>query len=165
MATDPFERRGWHLELGGHGAIEAWTFNTSHERLAGLDAGFTYGLGRGIVLTTSWPLTYVSQRGVDAWMMGATFGVRGRIYHRPRWSLFVGGSVGVSDADTIVPPGGTRFNYLAIGTVGVTLTIRPRIHLLSGADLVHISNGNLAGRNRNPDIEAIGPRVALLLAF
>lgn len=163
--ANPFERRGWHFELGARGALEAWNYNISYERLAGAEVGLTYGLRNGLVLTTSWPLTYVEQRGVNACIMGATFGVRGRIYSRPRWSLFAGGQVGVSDADTIVPPRGTRFNYLAIGMVGVTARIRPGLHLLAGAEVVHISNGGYAGRDRNPDIEAIGPRVGILVGF
>jgi hypothetical protein len=162
---DPFERRGWHVELGVRGALEAWNFNISYERLGGAEAGLTYGLRNGLVLTTSWPVTYVEQRGVNACMMGATVGVRGRIYRHPRWTLFAGGQVGASDADTIVPPRGTRFNYLAIGTVGVTARIRPGLHLLAGAEVVHISNGGYAGRDRNPDIEAIGPKIALLMGF
>jgi opacity protein-like surface antigen len=174
--ADPFERRGWHLELGGRGALEAWNYNISHEELVGISAGFTYGLRDGLVFTAGWPLTYVSQRGVDALIMGGTFGVRGRIYRRPRWSLFAGGEVGVSDADTNVPPRGTHFNYLAIGTVGVTIRLRrdsgaarpagPNgLYLLAGAEVIHVSNGGFAGRDRNPDIEAIGPRIGLLLAF
>jgi hypothetical protein len=43
QADDPFARRGWHLELDGRGALEAWNYNISHEELAGIYAGFTYG--------------------------------------------------------------------------------------------------------------------------
>ncbi len=164
-AEDPFARRGWHLDFGGQGALEAWNYNGSHEELGLVATGFTYGLRDGLVLTASWPLFYVSQRGVDAGMMGATFGVRGRIVRGPRWSIFLSGAVGVSDADTFVPPRGTRFNYLAIGGFGVTMRLHRGIHGLAGLDLIHISNGGFAGRDRNPDIEAIGPRVGVLLAF
>jgi hypothetical protein len=172
QTDDPFARRSWHLELEGRGALEAWNYNISHEELAGIHVGFTYGLRDGLVFTAGWPLTYVSQRGVDALIMGGTFGVRGRIYRRPRWSLFAGGEVGVSDADTFVPPRGTRFNYLAIGTVGASVRLRGSaaaarsgVHLLAGLEVIHVSNGGFAGRDRNPDIEAIGPRVGLLIAF
>jgi opacity protein-like surface antigen len=164
-ADDPFARRGWHLELGGRGALEAWNYNISHEELFGIAPGLTYGLRNGLVLTLSWPLTYVSQRGVDAYVMGATFGVRERIYRRRRWSLFLGGELGVSEADTIVPPRGTRFNYLAQGTVGATVRLARGLHALAGIELTHVSNGGHAGRNRNPDIEAIGPRVGVLMGF
>jgi hypothetical protein len=164
-ASDPFARRGWHLALAGHGALEAWNYNISHEELLGISAGLTYGLRDGLVFTAGWPLTYVSQRGVNAVIMGGTFGVRGRIHRGHRWSLFAGGEVGVSDADTPTPPHGTRFNYLAIGTVGVTARMRPGVHLLAGAQVIHVSNGGYAGRDRNPDIEAIGPTLGILMAF
>ena len=163
--ADPFARRGWNIELDARGALEAWNYNISHEELVGLYAGLTYGLRDGLVFTAGWPLTHVWQRGVDASIMGGTFGIRGRVYRRQRWSLFAGGEVGVSGADTFVPPRGTRFNYLAIGTVGVTLRLRRSAHLLAGADVIHVSNGGFAGRDRNPDIEAIGPRIGLLLGF
>jgi hypothetical protein len=165
QTDDPFARRGWHLELDGRGALEAWNYNISHEKLFGGYVGLTYGLSDGLVFTAGWPMTYVSQRGVDAVIMGGTFGVRGRMYRRPRWSLFAGGEVGVSDADTYVPPRGTRFNYLAIGIVGVQARVRRGVHLLTGLEVIHVSNGGFAGRDRNPDIEAIGPRVGLLVAF
>ncbi len=164
-ATDPFARRGWHLELGGHGALEAWNYNISHEELAGLVPGITYGVRDGLVLTGSWPMYFVSQRGVDAYLVGATFGVRGRIYRRERWAAFLEMKVGVSGADTYVPPRGTRFNYLAFGGCGLTMRIRPGVHWLAGLEWIHVSNGGFAGRDRNPDIEAIGPRVGVLIGF
>jgi hypothetical protein len=164
-AIDPWARRGWHLELGGHGALEAWNYNISHEELVGLVPGITYGLRDGLVLTGSWPLYFVSQRGTDAYLVGATFGVRGRVYRRERWAAFLELKVGVSDADTFVPPRGTRFNYLAFGGAGFTMRLGRGIHGLAGLEWIHLSNGGFAGRDRNPDIEAIGPRLGMLIAF
>jgi hypothetical protein len=162
---DPFARRGWHLELGGHGALEAWNYNISREEMAGVVPGLTYGLRRGLQLTASWPLYFVSQRGVDAYLMGATIGVRGRIYRRDRWAAFLELKVGVSESDTYVPPRGTQFNYLAHGGAGITMRLRRGVHGLAGLEWIHVSNGGFAGRDRNPDIEAIGPRVGVLVAF
>jgi hypothetical protein len=164
-ADDPFARRGWHLELAGHGALEAWNYNISHEEMVGLVPGFAYGVRDGLQLVASWPMYFVSQRGVDASLVGATFGVRGRIYRRERWTTYLELKIGVSDADTYVPPRGTRFNYLAIGGGGVTLRLGRGIHGLAGLEWIHLSNAGHAGRSRNPDIEAIGPRVGVLIAF
>jgi hypothetical protein len=164
-ADDPFARRGWHLELGAHGALEAWNYNISHEEMLGLVAGLTYGLRDGLQLTASWPMYLVSQRGPDAYAVGATFGIRGRIYRRQRLNVYLEMKVGVSDADTYVPPRGTRFNYVVMGGGGATIRIRRGIHALAGLELVHLSNGGFAGRSRNPDIEAIGPRLGVLIAF
>ena len=164
-ADDPFARRGWHLELGGHGALETWNYNISREELYGLDVGLTYGLGNGITLRASWPLYYVAQRDTNAYLLGTTIGVRARIYRRGRVSIFLEGELGVSEADTLVPPRGTRFNYLALGGAGCTTRLAPGLHLLTGLKLLHLSNNGLAGRDRNPDIEAVGPHVAVLVGF
>ena len=105
----------WHLELGGHAALETWNYNTSHEELFGMRAGLSYGLGKGITLLAGGSLYYVDQRGVDGCLMDATVGIRGRVFRRGRVSLFLEGEVGVSESDTYVPPRGTRFNYVALG--------------------------------------------------
>ena len=162
---DPFARRAWNLQLAGHGASEAWNYNISHEELWGIVPGFTYGVGRGLAVTATWPMYYVAQRGPDVWMVAATIGVRGRLYRRGRVSAFWEVDMGVSKAETYIPPRGTRFNYLAGGGAGATVRLRPGTHLLAGLRWIHISNNGLAGRDRNPDIEAIGPQVGVLIAF
>lgn len=163
--ADPFISRGWHLELGGHGALETWNYNISHEELYGIRAGLTYGLFDGVVLTAGWPLYYVAQRGVDGYLLGATAGLRGRIHRWRKVSAFLEFELGVSEADTAVPPRGTRFNYVVLGGAGATVRLRPAFHLLAGMKWIHVSNYGLAGRHRNPDIEAVGPHAALLLRF
>jgi len=165
VPDDPLGRRGWHLELTGHGALETWNYNGNHEEMAGEFAGITYGIRDGLALKIASPLYYVWQRGTDGYLFGLTWGVRGRLLRRPRWSAFWEFEVGVSESDTHVPPRGTRFNYLAIGGGGVTVRLRPGVHALGGLRWVHVSNNSLAGRDRNPDIEAIGPTIGVLLGF
>ena len=162
---DPFATRGWHLELGGHWAPETWNYNRSREVIEGLRAGVTYGVGNGITLLAAGPLYHVSQRGVDGYLLGATFGVRGRVLRRRRLAAYLEFEVGVSESDTFVPPGGTRFNYLALGGAGTTIRLGHGIHLVAGLKWTHVSNNSLAGRSRNPDIEAVGPYTSLLIAF
>lgn len=164
-AGDPFARRGWHLELGLYGALEAWNYNGSHEELSAIVTGLGYGLGKSVVLVGRGLTSYVGQRGPDGLLLGATIGARGRIYRRPSWSLFWETDIGISHADTYVPLRGTRFNYLALGGVGATVRLRHDLHLLSSLRWIHISNGGLAGRDRNPDIEAVGLHLGVLLAF
>ncbi len=165
VTSDPFADRGWNLELALHGAAEAWNYNSSREEMYGLSAGLTYGLRGGLVLAARAPLYYVSQRGIDAMLLGATIGVRGRVYRRGRLAVFLEIDVGISDADTATPPRGTRFNYLALGGAGATLTLRPGVHVLASLRWAHVSNAGLAGRDRNPDIEAAGPQVGILVGF
>ena len=164
-AADAFSRRGWHLELSVHAASETWNYNISHETLIGVSAGVTYGLRDGLVLTAAGPLYYVDQRGADAYLLGATFGIRQRVYRARRVSAFVEFDVGVSKADSITPPRGTQFNYLAVGGAGATVRLRPGLRLLASLRWIHVSNNSLAGPSRNPDIEAIGPQVGLLIEF
>lgn len=162
---DPFVRRAWTLELGSHGAVETWNYNISHENMLSAFTGVTYGVGKGVVLKMGSPLYYVWQRRTDGYLLGLTWGVRGRILRRSRWSAFWEADVGVSESDTYVPPGGTRFNYLALGGAGITMKLRPGVHALAGLRWVHVSNNGLAGRSRNPDIEAVGPTFGVLLSF
>lgn len=162
---DPFARRVWAVELGGQVELEAWNYNLNHEEIYGVSTGFTYGLGKGVVLTVAWPFSYVSQRGVDALVLGGTIGVRGRVYRRARLSVYWEFGVGVSDADTSIPPRGTTFNYIAQGGGGVTVRLAHGFHALAALRWIHFSNNGLAGRDRNPDIEAIGAQVGVLMPF
>ena len=153
------------MEFQGHGAIETWNYNVSHENMSGVMPGFTYGLGKGTVLTVHAPVYYVEQRGPDAVLLGVTWGVRSRVLRRNRASLFWEVEVGLSKSDAFTPPGGTRFNYLALGAAGVTWRVARQTHVLTGLKWVHVSNNSLAGRGRNPDIEAVGPYVGVLKRF
>jgi Lipid A 3-O-deacylase (PagL) len=162
---DPFARRAWALELSGQVELEAWNYNLNHEEIYGVAPGLTYGLGRGVVLTLAGPFSYVSQRGIDGLVLGGTAGARGRVYRRAAISVFWEFAVGVSQADTNVPPRGTRFNYIAQGGGGVTIGLGRGLHALGGVRWIHFSNNGLAGRDRNPDIEAIGVHVGVLMPF
>lgn len=163
--TDPFADAGWHLEISTDLALETWNYNGNREEMYGVVTGFTYGLRDGLVLTASAPLYYVSQRGVDAFLLGGTFGVRGRIFRARRSSVFAEFQLGISQADTATPPRGTRFNYLALGGAGVVVPVTRHTHVLAALKWVHVSNASLAGRDRNPDIEAVGPRIGVLIGF
>jgi len=79
-------------------------------------------------------------------------------------AIFVG-SIETVWASEITPPRGTRFNYLALGTIGAIVPLGRGLHLMAGARLIHVSNNGLAGRDRNPDIEALGPQVGILRRF
>lgn len=162
---DPFAGGRWHFEVQSHAALEAWNYNTSHEELYGLQEGITYGLRDGLVLTATQRIAYVSQRANDSWLLGIAAGLRGRVYRRGRLSVFLEFQAGISDAAIAAPPRGTRFNYLASGAAGAVVRLRSRVSLVSSLQWIHVSNNSLKGPSRNPDIEAIGPTVGLLVAF
>jgi hypothetical protein len=162
---DPFANARWRAEFFAQAAIEAWNYNPSHEELYGLVQGVTYGLRDGLVLVARQRLYYVSQRRNDSRLLGLTTGLRGRVYRRGRTSVFLQFDVGISDAAVALPPGGTRFNYLAIGGGGVMMRINRRLQAVAALEVIHVSNAGLAGNDRNPDIEAIGPSLGLSIGF
>jgi hypothetical protein len=164
-APDPFAARAWHFETEAVAAVEAWNYNISHEEVYGLGQGVTYGLKNGLMLRANQRFAYVSQRAEDAVLLALTIGVRGRIYQRGRFSAFLQGDLGISHTAIATPPRGTRFNYLAIGGAGALIGLRPRVHLVTTLQLIHVSNASLKGPSRNPDIEAIGPSIGLLFRF
>lgn len=163
--ADPFAAHTWRFEADTSALLEAWNYNGSHEELYGISEGVSYGLREGFLLTLHQRIWYVSQRANDSYVLGLTFGFRGRVWHRGRAAGFLEGNLGFSDAAIAAPPRGTRFNYLAIGSGGVLVRLTPRTQALAGLQLVHISNASLKGPGRNPDIEAIGPRIGLLVRF
>jgi hypothetical protein len=163
--ADPFAARAWHFETEAVAAFEVWNYNISHEELYGLSQGVTYGLRRGLVLRANQRFAYVSQRAEDAVLLGLTIGLRGRVYQRGRFSAFLQGDLGISYTAIATPPRGTRFNYLAIGGAGALIGLRPRLHLVTALQLIHVSNASLKGPSRNPDLEALGPSIGLLVKF
>jgi hypothetical protein len=162
---DPFAAHRWHAEFALQAALEAWNYNTSHEELYGLQQGVTYGLRNGLVLMARQRLFYVSQRLNDTRILGLTGGLRARVYRSGRVSAFLQFDMGISDAAIATPPRGTRFNYLASGGGGAVVRLNSPLHLVTSLDLIHISNAGVKGPDRNPDIEAIGLTLGLLIGF
>ncbi len=162
---DAFANGRWRAEFFAQAAIEAWNYNPSHEELYGLVQGVTYGLRDGLVLMVRQRIYYISQRRNDSRLLGLTSGLRARVYRRGRTTGFLQFDVGISDAAVALPPGGTRFNYLAIGGGGVMVRINGRLQAVAALEVIHVSNAGLAGHDRNPDIEAIGPSLGLSIGF
>jgi hypothetical protein len=163
--VDPFAAHRWHVETEAVGALEVWNYNGHHEELYGLSEFVTYGLKDGLVLRAGQRFAYVSQRAEDAVLLGLTFGLRGRVWQRGRVAAFLQGDLGISYTAIATPPRGTRFNYLAIGGGGMMVRVRPRIHLVTTLQLIHVSNSGIEGAGRNPDTEALGPSVGMLIRF
>jgi hypothetical protein len=162
---DPFARGAWNFQLAAHSAFEIWNYNGNHEEMYGFVPGISYGLSDAVAFVVTFPMYYVDQRGVDAAFQGISWGLRSRVYRRGRASIFFDVEVGVSYADTYTPPRGTRFNYLALGTVGTIVRVKRGLDLMAGVRLAHVSNNGLAGRDRNPDIEALGLHIGVLRRF
>lgn len=162
---DPFTRGQWHFEADATAAFELWNYNISHEDLFGLNQTVGYALRDGFIVRGSQRFAYVSQRAEDAVLLGLTTGLRWRIAQRGRLSGFLQGDLGISYTAIAAPPRGTRFNYLAIGGGGVMVRLTPRLFAVGTLELIHVSNGGLRGRSRNPDIEALGPSFGVCVRF
>jgi hypothetical protein len=163
--ADAFAKGRWRAEFLAEAALEAWNYNPSHEELYGLTQGVSYGLRDGLVLIVRQRLFYISQRRNDSRLLGITSGLRARVYRHGRTSGFLQFDLGVSDAAVALPPGGTRFNYVAIGGGGMMMQINQRIQAIAVVEVIHISNAGIAGPDRNPDIEAIGPSLGVTIGF
>jgi hypothetical protein len=163
--ADPFARGGWNLELLGQALAEAWNYNANHEDLFGLSTGFTYGVRDGLMFIAATPMFNVTQRTSNAALIAITGGIRKRIARIRQAAGFVELAVGVSRAEGYVPPRGTQFNYVFQPGLGMTMPLGDHVHLVAGLRWLHLSNNSLAGRNRNPDIEAIGLNAGILLPF
>jgi hypothetical protein len=164
-AAGPFTPKHWQFEADANAGFELWNYNISHEDLFGLAETLGYGVRDGLVLRMGQRFAYVSQRANDAVLLGLTIGIRQRIAGRGRVTGFVQGDVGISYTAIAAPPRGTRFNYLAIGGGGVMVRLDPRVYVVTTMLLTHVSNAGLAGRSRNPDIEALGPTLGLCITF
>jgi hypothetical protein len=161
----PFDRGAWNFQLAGHAVFELWNYNGNHEELYGFVPGMSYGLSDAVALVVAVPMAYVSQDGVDAALQGITVGLRSRLRRWRGASVFFDIEVGWSYADTYTPPRGTRFNYLALGTLGAMVPVARGLDLMAGIRMIHLSNNGLAGRERNPDLEAVGLTVGVLRRF
>ena len=162
---DPFAKGHWRAEFLAQAALEAWNYNPSHEELYGLVQGVTYAVRDGLVLVARQRIHYISQRRNDSRLLGITTGLRGRVYRRGRATGFWQFDIGISDAAVALPPGGTRFNYLATAGGGMMWRINQRLQAITLLEVVHISNAGLAGNDRNPDIEAIGASLGVTIGF
>jgi len=162
---DAFAKGRWRAEFLVQAALEAWNYNPSHEELYGLVQGVSYGLRDGLTLIARQRLYYVSQRRNDSRILGISSGLRARVYRRGRTSAFLQFDVGLADAAVALPPGGTRFNFLAIGGGGLMVQMTNRVQGIATLEVIHISNAGIAGHDRNPDIEAIGPSLGLSIGF
>jgi hypothetical protein len=164
-SEDAFAKGRWRAEFLVQGALEAWNYNPSHEELYGLVQGVTYGIREGLVLMARQRLYYVSQRRNDSRALALSCGLRVRVYRRGRTSGFLQFDLGIADAAVALPPGGTRFNYLGIGGGGLMVRINNSLQAIAAIEVIHISNAGIAGHDRNPDIEAIGPSIGISIGF
>jgi hypothetical protein len=101
----------------------------------------------------------------DAYFSGAGFVVRHHVQARPRGSWFVEAGAGASTATTPVPSRGSSFNFILQAGAGATRRLTDQFYLLGGLRWLHLSNKGRFGRDRNPDIQALGGYVGVMLPW
>jgi hypothetical protein len=52
-----------------------------------------------------------------------------------------------------------------MGSGGVLVRLRSHLHAVAALQWIHVSNNSLKGPGRNPDIEAVGPRLGVVIGF
>jgi hypothetical protein len=153
----------WTLEITGGVFREAWDYNLSDEDLGGGTTAVFRRLGRAWSVGVRALLLGVHQERVPSTIVsGGSLLVR---WHRPRPSgdYFAEIAGGLSYAAGVVPQRGTQFNYVAESGMGVRRSLTGRTGLVATLSWLHLSNNGLAGRSRNPDIQAFGIRIGVTM--
>ena len=162
----PFAEGVVGVEFAGTVAPEAWNLNGSHEWIVDGTFSVWWAYADGKSLVVEFHAAPVFQdRPRMAFVNAITPIARCRILDRGRSTMFVEFGVGVSWSDTTVPPRGTRFNYLSVTSLGMTRRLTRQAHAVASVRWLHLSNASREGRNRNPDIEAVGGYVGVSVGF
>ena len=152
-----FGSNGWNVEVSGQFLVEAWDLNVSKESLFGGTVGLGYALAERWQINAELSFLRVSQDTSYDVLLSAVSGiVRWRAYQDGPVSIFLEIGPGVSYASDEVPAGGTRFNLVLQAGGGMKYRLVPRVNLVGGLRWLHLSNNGLNGRDKNPDIQALG---------
>lgn len=165
QARDPFARGVVSVEFGVSGMTESWNLNERRESLGEGTAAFWGAVGNGISLGVEFCHLRIFQQTPGAFVQGFSPLMRWRFIERGAWNTFLEVGPGISWSDLPTPPHGTKFNYLFQTSVGVMRRVGTSGQLVLGARFLHLSNNHREGRDRNPDLEMLGPFVGLAYAF
>lgn len=162
----PFDDRASSVQFAGTMFVESWDKNGSSETLGGGTMTLARPFRRQWMAMVEATFLRVSEDGLpDPYLSGFSMLLRRRLYEAAAASLFAEGGPGISFANRPVPMGGTRVNYLVQAGLGTLIRMAPGAYLVAGARYLHLSNNSLAGRSRNPDIQAVGGYLGTLLVF
>jgi hypothetical protein len=97
----------------------------------------------------------VDQDDHDSAAGGADILLRTHLINYERFSFYGDFTVGVLEADHVIPPGGTDFNFTIRTGVGAVYSFSDRVGILFGVRYLHLSNARQEGPSRNPSLNAI----------
>ena len=162
---DPFARGTVSIEFAAGLFGELWHLNERRETI-GEGAVSTWGaVAEDVSIGVEFHHLRVIQRGSDAFVQGISPLVRWRFIDRNPWSVFAEIGPGVSWSDVPTPPRGTKFNYLFQGSVGFLRNLGANSHASFGLRLLHLSNNEREGVDRNPDFEMLGAFAGIAFSF
>jgi hypothetical protein len=164
-ARDPFARNTVGVEFGVGLLGEAWNLNADREWLIDGTAAAWWAFAGGRALVVEFHNLRIFQTGPNPFVQGLAPLFRWRMHERGSWRLYAELGPGISWSDRVTPPRGTKFNYLLQAGFGVQRRLGAATHLLTSLRLLHVSNSGREGRDRNPDIEAVGIQTGVMIAF
>lgn len=162
---DLFTRGTVAVEFGFSPMTEAWNLNERHETLVEGTAAMWGAIGRSVCLGVEFSHLRVYQQIPDAFVQGLSPLVRWRFVDRERWEMFLEIGPGISWSDLPAPQRGTKFNYLFQTSAGVVRRVAGNAHAVIGFRFLHLSNNGREGRERNPDLEMLGPFAGFSFTF
>jgi hypothetical protein len=166
LRPGPFDKGAVGVEFGFGLLGEAWNLNSGREWLADGTLSVWWAFANRASLVAEVHATRVFQEpSRDAFVTGIAPLVRFQVLNKEALDLFTEIGAGASWSDTVVPPRGTRFNYVALAGLGVARRLGRQTHAIAGFRWLHLSNNGREGRSRNPDIQALGPYGALAVGF
>jgi len=143
---------------------EAWGFNGSKENLYGGVVSFGYFFLNKLSLNAEMTFMAVEQYSGNTFLGGISLVFRWHYFTIERFSLFMDAGFGVSGAgDRVPPPSGTNFNFLIHAGLGTTYKLSKHLCLFGNFRYFHLSNGSVFGTDRNPDIDALGGQLGVMI--
>ena len=158
-----FPKGTWDVEARGSYAWEFYPYD--HEKLATGSVGVGYYLADNFSASLSVPVSHVRQLTHDATMVGLDLSLRYHFLQNDRFTLFTDLTGGLAQANRIVPPGGTYFNFTADLGLGATWRLSDQFYLVGGLHYFHLSNAAIHGINHNPDLNAAQPYLGVMFRF
>ena len=153
----PDGRDPWHLELTAGFYVEAWDLNVYKEQLIGGAVTLSRQMTPNWTVGVETNLLHVNQDpGGDVFLPTVSLMLRWSAFRVGETSVFLESGGGASYASNEVPNRGTRFNLIFQSGAGIVRSLSPRLDLVGGLRWLHVSNNSLDGRDRNPDIQALG---------
>lgn len=152
----PFgEQDSWRWYIQGGAGLDV---TDAGNQLYLLGGGVSYFVVNDLSINFELNGLGVLQAGDDAAGVNLGFLVRFHFVNRRTWSLYgelgagiLGTTADVPGPSAAEPRGGTQFSFTPQIGGGVTVQVRPDVHLMAGARWFHISNANTWADNPGRD--------------